>query len=246
MATLQKIITVLLLSATLSSAADERHIYLLIGQSNMAGRAPFSEAEAGEIDRCFLLNAEDQWEPAKNPLNRYSTIRKSIKMQKMNPGYTFVQSMLGADKKATIGLVVNAKGGTSIKLWKKDSQFYKEAIRRTKAAQKSGTLKGILWHQGESDRKDSNYHKKLTALIEDLRKDLGAPDLPFVMGQINDGELINGQLQKVIEKVPATACASAKGLEMLDHAHFATTGMKELGKRYATEMQKLQSAKKTK
>ena len=69
------------------------HVYLLIGQSNMAGRAPFTKDEAGEIPRCFLLNAQDRWEPAKNPLNRYSTIRKGLGMQKMNPGYGFAKAM---------------------------------------------------------------------------------------------------------------------------------------------------------
>ena len=36
----------------------------------------------------------DKFEPAKNPLNRYSTIRKGLGMQKMNPGYTFSKKML--------------------------------------------------------------------------------------------------------------------------------------------------------
>jgi len=61
-------------------------VYLLIGQSNMAGRAHYEKDEAGPIDRCYLLNEKDQWEPAKNPLNRHSTIRKDLKFQKLGPG----------------------------------------------------------------------------------------------------------------------------------------------------------------
>ena len=72
---------------------ETHHIYLLIGQSNMAGRAPITEAEAGVIERCYLLNGEDQWEPARNPLNLYSSIRKKIEMQQMNPGYGFSKSI---------------------------------------------------------------------------------------------------------------------------------------------------------
>ena len=83
-------------------------------------------------------------------------------------------------------------------------------------------------------------------MIKNLRQDLDAPLLPFVVGQINDGELINGQLIELTKNVPVTACASSKDLEMLDHAHFGAKGMKELGKRYAAQMQKLISKEKTK
>ena len=127
------------------------HIYLLIGQSNMAGRAPFTKEESGVVQRTYLLNGEDEWELAKNPFNRYSTIRKELGMQKLNPGYTFAKTMLATAKGISIGLVVNAKGGTSIKAWSAGSKFYMEALRRTKIARRTGVLKGILWHQGESD-----------------------------------------------------------------------------------------------
>ena len=70
---------------------EKLHVYLLIGHSNMAGRAPFTKKEAGIIEGCYLLNDKNKWAPAKNPLNTYSTIRKKLKMQKMNPGYTFSQ-----------------------------------------------------------------------------------------------------------------------------------------------------------
>ena len=123
------------------------HIYLLIGQSNMAGRAPFSKDEAAVLPRCYLLDGKDTWEQARNPLNRYSTIRKGLGMQKMNPGYTFAKTLTAKDEAISIGLIVNAKGGSSIKQWTQESKFYKEAVRRTKIAQKTGQLKGILWHQ---------------------------------------------------------------------------------------------------
>lgn len=55
------------------------HVYLLIGQSNMAGRAPIAETETAPMQGVYLLNGEDKWEPASNPLNRYSTIRKDLK-----------------------------------------------------------------------------------------------------------------------------------------------------------------------
>jgi hypothetical protein len=46
---------------------EKLHIYLLIGQSNMAGRAPFTEEEAGGIPGCYLFTRQYTREPAKNP-----------------------------------------------------------------------------------------------------------------------------------------------------------------------------------
>jgi len=226
---------------------EKLHVYLLIGQSNMAGRAPFSEDEAVAISRCYLLNGDDKWEAAKNPLNRYSTIRKSLKMQKMNPGYGFSMAMLEKNTGISIGLVVNAKGGTKIAQWSKGTEYYKEAVRRAKEAQKTGTLKGLLWHQGEGDSKRaSTYLQSLTQLIADLRKDLDTPQLPFVAGEVYydakhkpNTVKINKEISKLPNKVPFTSFVSSAGLTTMDHTHFDTAGMKLLGKRYAEEMLKL-------
>ena len=57
-------------SASLSVAEEKRDLYLLIGQSNLAGRAPIVKKDEGVIERFFLLNDEDKFEPAKNPFNR--------------------------------------------------------------------------------------------------------------------------------------------------------------------------------
>lgn len=216
------------------------HVYLLIGQSNMAGRAAYTAEEAKPIDRCYLLNDKDTWEPATNPLNRHSTIRKGLKMQKMNPGYTFAKAMLKKDKKGAIGLVVNAKGGSKIEEWKPGTRFYKEILRRAKEAQKTGTIKGILWHQGESNNGNPDgYLEKLEELITSLRKDLGVKDLPFVAGQVNNVPKINSQIAELPKAVKHTGFVSSEGLTTQDRWHFNAAGMKLLGERYAEEMQKL-------
>lgn len=238
--------------AAYNGPKEHLHIYLLIGQSNMAGRAPFSQQEAAVIPRCYLLDGDDQWVPAKNPLNSYSTIRKDLGGQKMNPGYTFSKTMLEKDKRISIGLVVNAKGGTKIEQWKKGTHFYNEAVRRTKKAQETGVLKGILWHQGEGNVSNAEqYLGELSALIANLRTDLGDPNLPFVAGEIlypkslsRDQNPINNQIAMLPNAVPFTGVASAQGLTLQDYAHFDAKSMKLLGERYAEEMLKIQRATK--
>ena len=144
------------------------------------------------------------------------------------------------EKGISIGLVVNARGGSSIKEWKKGTPYYADMIKRISDAQKQGELKGILWHQGETDEKDAAYLEKLKEFIADLRADLNMPNIPFVAGEVNNVPLINEQVEKLPAEVPNTACVSSEGLTTMDRWHFDTKSMLELGKRYAEKMIELQ------
>ena len=230
-------------AATYDGSQKNLHVYLLIGQSNMAGRAPVPEEDAGVIPQCYLLNGEDEWEPARNPLNRYSTVQNPRKEQRMNPGYAFARRMLKENESASLGLVANARGGSSIEQWNRGTRYYQEALRRTREAAKSGTLKGILWHQGEDNSGEpEGYTEKLNALVTNLREDLKAPNLPFVAGQIYGPEPINEQIAALPETTPATGYASSEGLKVMDRWHFDAASMKRLGTRYAEAMLKVQAA----
>ena len=62
-----------------------------------------------------------------------------------------------------------------------------DALRRARAAMPAGTVKAILWHQGESDANPTNaplYEGRLRALIARFRAELGNPSLPFLIGQL--------------------------------------------------------------
>lgn len=220
-------------------------LFLLIGQSNMAGRAPLTSEVSGIIDHCYLLNDKDLWEAAQVPLNRYSTVCKSLDMQKLNPGYSFAKTMISKGFCKNIGLVCNARGGSNIASWKKGNKHYKEAVRRTKQAIKAGgRLRGILWHQGESDDKNANYLKELEQLIKDLRTEFGEQKLPFVAGQVNNVQLINEQIAKLPALLSNTNYTSSEGLKAQDRWHFDTKSQLELGKRYAKAMSRLLSGQK--
>ena len=219
---------------------NDLHLYLLIGQSNMAGRAFYAEEDALPIPGVYLLNEKDEWEIARNPLNRYSTIRKHISMQRMGPGYEFVKELRARTPSTKIGLIVNAKGGSGIQEWKQGSYFYQEAVRRTQRAISSGELKGVLWHQGETDQYDSDYLAKLEKLVQDLRVEFNNPELPFVAGQINNIKLINDQIAELPSRVPYTEFVSSDGLIAVDEWHFDLASMKLMGQRYAEKILLLQ------
>ncbi|NQY07903.1 MAG: sialate O-acetylesterase [Flavobacteriales bacterium] len=240
------------LSASAQTKITDLDFYLLIGQSNMAGRTPIGENDSLPIAGCYLLDYTGEWEIAQNPLNKYSTVRKDLSKQRMGPGYSFAKAMLEQDKSKPIGLVVNAKGGTRIEGWAKGTPYYDEAIKRAKAAQKHGNLKGVLWHQGEANASDpSTYLADLKLLVTNLREDLGLPDLPFVAGQVcyhpnnRSHKEINEVMMKLSSVLPFTSCASAVNLTTHDNLHFDTKSIIIFGQRYAKEMLKIQATQKT-
>jgi hypothetical protein len=66
-------------------------------------------------------------------------------------------------------------------------------------------IAGIVWHQGFNDvinrtlreNKYADYTKWLTMFIKDLRKDLNAPNAPFVIGELSTGGISKrGDFQK--------------------------------------------------
>jgi peptidoglycan/xylan/chitin deacetylase (PgdA/CDA1 family) len=124
---------------------------------------------------------------------------------------------------------------------------YDDAIARTKLAMQKGVLKGVLWHQGESDNdslRAAVYLNKLEILIGRLRTELQEPKLPFIAGEIgyfNKANFINKTINKLPFKVNHTAVVSARDLsDVGDHLHFNTPSARELGKRYAKAIKQVQ------
>ena len=221
-------------------------IFLLIGQSNMAGRAQILVPDYDTLSGAWLYKGDSSatWEPAVNPLNKYSTIRRELSVQQLSPGYYFAKKMMADRPGVPLGLVVNARGGTSIDLWGTGTQYYREALRRTKEAMRNGTLKAILWHQGETDvKKYRDYPDKITALINALRSEFNNPDLPFIAGEVAPEKPFraefNDMLRKTLATIPHTAVVSSSGLTTYDSTHFDTPSMRILGERYALETEKL-------
>ena len=87
-----------------------------------------------------------------------------------------------------VGLIPAAFGGSALNEWKPGAVHYVEAVRRAKAAMQNGKLRGILWHQGEADSGDaalvSSYVERFSVMIRQLRADLGAGDVPVVVGEV--------------------------------------------------------------
>jgi len=236
-----------LLFTTFAAAEGKMDLYLLVGQSNMAGRGVVEEQDKTPHPRVMMLSKEGAWVPAIDPMHFDKTAAG------VGLGKTFGQIIAEATPGVTIGLIPCAVGGSPIDTWK-PGEFYPatkshpwdDMAKRAAIALKSGTLKGILWHQGESDSKADlapAYEAKLHDLIARLRKELKAPEVPFIAGQMGKFDSVPWTPEKVIvdqahqnlaKKIPHTAFVSAEGLHHKgDKVHFDSPSYREFGKRYA-------------
>ncbi len=221
-----------------ASACD---LFLLIGQSNMAGRGAMLAADSlWRPEGVQLLDSAGIPVQATQPLNRYSTIRKRLSMQGVNPGVGFAE-LLHEKTGRPLLLVVNARGGSALREWMPGSDYYNEAVRRTRQAMDYGRLRAILWHQGESDSSHpEQYLERLAETVAALRRDLGCGDVPFIAGEIarwhSNAERFNPIIGRIAKRIPNSAFISSEGCTPLRDSldpHFSREGQLLLGRRYA-------------
>jgi len=234
------------------------HVYLLIGQSNMEGMPKATAEDQTPDERVKVLAYNDcpnlsrtynEWYTAAPPLHScYAGV---------GPGDYFGRALAAAYPQATIGLVPCAISGVDIDFFRKGvtsarrSEFqippdnhwggaYEWVIERARIAQQTGVIKGIIFHQGESDTGQTVWVEKVKGMVTDLRTDLGLGEVPFVAGEL----LISGGCcashNPIINQLPGQITnafvVSAMGLVGADEAHFDLAGQRELGARYAQTM----------
>lgn len=227
------------------------HLYILAGQSNMAGRGAVEPADTIPHPRVWMLTQSGQWVPATDPMHF-----DKPGMVGVGPGLAFGRAMAEQDTSLFIGLVPTAVGGSPIEVWQPGGYYeptksypYDDAIARGLTARKTGTLHGILWHQGESDSKPEliqAYQPALIQLVGRFRQVFNAPALPVVVGMLGDFYVaktpaavpINAILRALPNYVTRLACVDASGLtDKGDQTHFNTPSARTLGRRYADAMQ---------
>lgn len=221
------------------------HSFLLIGQSNAAGRGFLEEAEP--LDTCggrLKVLRNGLWVNMFRPMNP----------DRHTSGVCFAESFAKeyalAHPEIQVGIIPCADGGTQISQWLPREILFDNAVNHAKLAMRTSVLKGILWHQGENDCFGENYAlyaKRFRFVMNELRGELGCPDLPILIGGL--GEFlanvdkypevaqnyvkINRILQELGEGYPKCAFVSAEGLESNpDRLHFNAAALKELGVRY--------------
>lgn len=215
---------------TALAQGKEMALFLLIGQSNMAGRGAIKEPGAPVGKNVWMLNKSNEWVIAKAPVHFDKTVAGTGLCEE------FARCYEKTHPGKEVGLIPCAVGGTSIGKWGPESELYKQAVKRAKIALKNGKIEGILWHQGEANSKDSAavYGKALKVLMADLRKELDAERAPVVVGELLPKHgAFNKILPDAIKGIPLCGIASAEGLkDKGDNLHFDTASLNTLGSRY--------------
>ena len=222
--------------------------FLLVGQSNMAGRGIPSEVEKIPNDNIYVLR-NGRWWPMYVPVNPDRVTAGT------NLAESFVYQFLQDHPGDTVGIIPCADGGTALKQWLPGEVLYDHAVMMTSLAQRSSTLAGILWHQGESDCSEARYplyKERASHILQQLRADVGAPEVPVILGGLGDflpkwekGDLsnyvhVNAALKEMADTLPGFGFASAEGLGANpDNLHFSAKALREFGLRYYEAFKRL-------
>lgn len=243
---------------TTDTTASETHVFLAAGQSNMQG---FARPVGGDLDpinpRILQFGASSQKvEPAPaildNPGGQIG----------LSPARVFAAEYLKTQPDhVSVLLVPYAWGGTGFNsgsgngaTWD-DRQatggvrdLYTESVAQTldalAAAGENAELKGILWHQGESNQNDSfeDYAAQLDRLIDNYRSDLGNTNLPFLIGQMTQEGfevtprklIIDAAHQDTLrrKRYIGFAPSTSGSTNYNDTTHFSRRGVEKLGAEY--------------
>lgn len=227
------------------------HSFLLIGQSNMAGRGDLNEAEP-LTDPALKVLRNGRWRPAFRPINP----------DRPFSGVNLAESFAAAyarDHQVDVGLIPCADGGTTLDQWRAGGLLFDHAVMQARLAQRTSTIAGVLWHQGESDCPAPLYlcyEEKLTAILRAFREALDLHDVPFLLGGLGDFlpendpvyrtyPQINAALEHIAATTPRTGFVSAKGLTSKpDHLHFNTASLHQFGLRYYEQFRTLEDREK--
>ena len=221
-------------------------VYVMAGQSNMAGRGQVQPEDTITNERILAINKKGELVLAKEPLNL-----NEASMVGLDCGVSFARNLLkGCPPDVSILVLHTAVGGSSIEKWIHDSVHREVPLltnfkSRVAAAKNYGTIKGIIWHQGEADANSKGipvYANRLDTLFGMFRKICGDNDLPIVMGELGHFSKtshesfmkINSIMHEYAAKNPSTAVVRTDDLDHKgDLLHFNAAGQRILGARYA-------------
>ncbi|MDR1259443.1 MAG: hypothetical protein LBK65_09245 [Tannerellaceae bacterium] len=235
--------------ATVIQPAPQIDIYLCMGQSNMVGYSDYVP-DYTPVSNAYVYNSKgNSWVAPSNPISAYNVLENRYD-NKIGVHYGFLLDMVNYYPNRKVAIVLNGWGGKPIADFLPGSStgYYSKAITAVKAAalMSGGTIRGVLWHQGENDSGNSTlisaYEGKLTTLVNALRTDLGISDLPFVAGEVVQGtanntnySAFNAELNRIAGSgsISNLYVVQSDGLTSQDAAHFSGEGMVTLGQRYA-------------
>ncbi|HSF55902.1 MAG TPA: sialate O-acetylesterase, partial [Algoriphagus sp.] len=227
-------------------------VFILAGQSNMAGRGLVEPKDTIPNERILTINQSGELILAKEPLHFYEPT-----MTGLDCGLSFGKHLLRhVPDSVSILLIPTAVGGSSISQWINDSTYrnvtlFKNFSEKAKIGSEYGKVKGIIWLQGESDAGQKEtidaYGSQLKVLMSKFRNEVGDMTLPIVIGELgsfsktdSNWQAINQQIRDYAASDPNAYLISTKDLkDKGDKIHFNSAGQRKIGKRFAMEFKKI-------
>jgi len=232
-------------------------LFILAGQSNIAGRGQVPKSGQNTNSRVFVFGNDYHWriavEPIDDPSNQVDKVSEDPDAG-FSPALAFATSLLERRPDMVIGLIPCARGGSSIYQWRKslsDNTLYGSCLKRVRAASTMGNVAGILFFQGEADAIAPELYEetvllpdewgdRFVALVNNWRDDLGLPELPVVFAQIGthtapdifvNWEIVKEQQSSV--QMPFCVMITTDDLALRDVVHFTSESYQAIGKRFA-------------
>jgi hypothetical protein len=220
-------------------------VFILAGQSNMAGRGMVMPQDTVPDNRILSINKSGQLILAKEPLHFYEP-----SLTGLDCGYAFGKRMIqNIPDSVSVLLIPTAIGGSSISQWLGDSLYrnvklLSNFLQKTEIGKQYGVIKGILWHQGESDANPKNipyYRQRLSLLFTRFRQAIGNDSLPVLLGELasfpkdqQNRALINQAIREYAQQDRYTAVIATTDLNHKgDSLHFDSEAQRIMGSRFA-------------
>jgi hypothetical protein len=226
------------------------HIFMLMGQSNMAGVAK-REASDNNTDERFLVwggcnQPAGKWNVAKPPLNDCPGEKGWNLSDTVDPGTWFGKTLLEKLPAGhTIGVVGTAESGESIDTFISGGVHHQMILNKIAAVKgaKNARFEGVIFHQGESDSGASAraaWPGKVKQLYNEVKAAFGVSyDVPFILGELPQGGCCgahNTVVHQAAEQLPKGAWVSQEGTKVMDEYHFDHASVVLMGKRYGESM----------
>lgn len=256
----------LMAAASTFAAPDPNfHIYLAFGQSNMEGQGNIEQQDKSVDKRFQMMATVDRcngralgtWNDAVPPLASCDG--------KLGPADYFGRTMVEkTDKSIKVGVIVVAVAGCDIGLFSKDNYRnytggqswytnrvnayggnpYGRLIEMAKKAQQDGVIKGIIFHQGETNSGDGNWPSNVKKVYDNIIKDLDlGDDIPFLAGEVlrsGSSAGANSNIAKLPQQSKNFYVISSEGFNQAlgdgQNVHFTSQEYRDFGKRYAEKM----------
>jgi hypothetical protein len=223
------------------------HIFMLMGQSNMAGVAPFEASDKNTDERLKVWGGcnqkAGQWNVANPPLSDCPGGSGINLSTSVDPGIWFGKTLLKKLRTGdTIGLIGTAESGEKIETFITGGKHHNAIMTKIAAVktQKNVRFEGVIFHQGESNNTQGTWPALVKQLYTEVKQAFGVSyDVPFILGELPAGGCCSAHNTRVHEAaalLPMGAYVTQDGTKVMDQYHFDHASVVLMGTRYGDKM----------